>query len=149
MTLRPFLIAVAIALAVAGVALLLLGDVLASGTPTARAAILAGVALLPALATAWLLRPTLPTGAHDPAAARTAPSGRSAQEGPRERGTVKWFNRTKGYGFIVCDSGQEVFVHHRSIRGEGRQSLRDGEAVEFVVVDHPKGRQAEDVTRVA
>ncbi len=140
MTLRPFLIAVTIALAVAALALLLLDDVLRSGTLAARSAIVVTIAVLPALAMAWMLRPRVQaTGA--------PPEERG--DSRRERGTVKWFNHSKGFGFIVCESGEEVFVHHRSIRGEGRQGLRDGERVEFVVVDHPKGRQAEDVTRVA
>lgn len=146
MTLRPILAAAAIALTVAGLALLLPGDPLANGSFAVRAVLVAGVALLPTLATAWLLQRNAPRGGSTPTgmAAPTEPGrGRG-----RERGTVKWFNRSKGFGFIVCASGEEVFVHHRSIRGEGRQSLRDGESVEFVVVDHPKGRQAEDVTRV-
>ena len=51
----------------------------------------------------------------------------------RETGRVKWFNRTKGFGFIIRDSGGEVFVHHRNIRGSGRRSLKDGELVRFSV----------------
>ena len=68
----------------------------------------------------------------------------------RETGTVKWFNRSKGFGFIIRDSGGEIFVHYRSIRAEGgdrRPGLRDGQNVSFVAVDSPKGWQAEDVTR--
>ncbi|MCZ6888623.1 MAG: cold shock domain-containing protein, partial [Gammaproteobacteria bacterium] len=65
----------------------------------------------------------------------------------RETGTVKWFNRTKGFGFIVRENGEEIFVHHRSIRSDGQQrtSLRDGERVSFEVVKRSKGWQAEDV----
>ena len=64
----------------------------------------------------------------------------------RETGRVKWFNRTKGFGFIIRDSGGEVFVHHRNIRGSGRRSLKDGELVRFSVAPHDKGLQAEQVS---
>ena len=67
----------------------------------------------------------------------------------RETGIVKWFNRSKGFGFIIRDSGGEIFVHYRSIRADGgdrRPGLRDGQMVSFVAVESPKGWQAEDVT---
>ena len=63
----------------------------------------------------------------------------------RETGTVKWFNVTKGFGFITRDSGDDVFVHYRAIRGEGHRVLNEGQRVEFEVVDKDKGLQAEDV----
>lgn len=63
----------------------------------------------------------------------------------REHGTVKWFNVTKGFGFIIKDDGEEIFVHFRSIRGEGRRGLRDGQQVNFIVAQSDKGPQAEDV----
>ncbi|UVE16700.1 cold shock domain-containing protein [Pseudomonas sp. LS44] len=65
----------------------------------------------------------------------------------RESGTVKWFNDAKGYGFIQRESGADVFVHYRAIRGEGHRSLSEGERVEFSVIDGQKGPQAEDVSR--
>ena len=83
-----------------------------------------------------------------------APSNPEAEQGPRktptgdagrEHGTVKWFNVTKGFGFIVKDDGEEIFVHFRSIRGEGRRGLRDGQSVSFIVAQSDKGPQAEDV----
>lgn len=67
-------------------------------------------------------------------------------DSPREFGKVKWFNVSKGFGFIIKDDGEEIFVHFRSIRGEGRRGLRDGQRVSFVVADSEKGPQAEDVT---
>ena len=74
------------------------------------------------------------------------PAEESAEDDDRETGHVKWFNRTKGFGFIVRDSGGEVFVHHRNIRGTGRRSLKDGEVVRFKVATHDKGPQAEQVS---
>ncbi len=72
-------------------------------------------------------------------------SGHGEPSGERETGTVKWFNGTKGFGFIIRDNGEEIFVHFRSIRGEGRRGLRDGQAVSYVVAQSDKGPQAEDV----
>lgn len=66
----------------------------------------------------------------------------------REVGTVKWFNDAKGYGFIQRESGPDVFVHYRAIRGEGHRSLTEGQKVEFSVTQGQKGLQAEDVSRV-
>ncbi|MEH6556473.1 MAG: cold shock domain-containing protein [Oceanicoccus sp.] len=60
-------------------------------------------------------------------------------------GTVKWFNVSKGYGFVTRASGEEIFVHFRSISGNGRKVLREGQQIEFSVVDGDKGPQAEDV----
>ena len=63
----------------------------------------------------------------------------------RESGSVKWFNASKGFGFITRDNGDDVFVHFRSIRGQGHRTLRDGQRVEFAVKRGDKGLQAEDV----
>ena len=63
----------------------------------------------------------------------------------RESGTVKWFNTSKGFGFISRDSGDDIFVHFRAIRGEGHRVLVEGQRVEFTVMDRDKGLQAEDV----
>lgn len=63
----------------------------------------------------------------------------------RETGTVKWFNTTKGFGFISRDSGDDIFVHFRAIRGEGHRVLVEGQRVEFSVMQRDKGLQAEDV----
>ena len=72
-------------------------------------------------------------------------AGAAPSDDGRESGTVKWFNRTKGFGFIIREDGDEIFVHYRSIRGRGRPSLRDGQQVEFTVVERSKGPQADDV----
>lgn len=66
----------------------------------------------------------------------------------KERGTVKWFNATKGYGFIQRESGGDVFVHYSAIQSDGYRSLNQGDAVEFEVQDGPKGLQAASVTRL-
>ena len=63
----------------------------------------------------------------------------------RESGSVKWFNASKGFGFITRDSGDDIFVHFRSIRGEGHRVLHDGQRVEFAISEGDKGLQAEDV----
>ena len=63
----------------------------------------------------------------------------------RSTGTVKWFNNAKGFGFITRDSGDDVFVHFRSITGDGFKSLDEGQLVEFNLVEGPKGLQAEEV----
>lgn len=66
----------------------------------------------------------------------------------RERGYVKWFNNTKGYGFISRENGGDVFVHFSSILGTGYRSLDEGEEVEFEVEQTPKGPQAINVARL-
>lgn len=63
----------------------------------------------------------------------------------RSTGTVKWFNNAKGFGFITRDSGDDIFVHFRSITGEGYKSLDEGQLVEFNLIEGPKGLQAEEV----
>ena len=62
-----------------------------------------------------------------------------------ETGTVKWFNETKGYGFIAQEDGPDVFVHFSAIQGDGFKTLTDGQKVEFTVTDGQKGPQAENV----
>ena len=67
----------------------------------------------------------------------------------KERGVVKWFNGTKGYGFIQRQSGEDVFVHFSAIQSEGYRTLNEGEPVEFECQQGPKGLNAVEVTRVA
>jgi len=65
------------------------------------------------------------------------------------KGTVKWFNERKGYGFITPESGEDLFVHHSSIVGDGFKTLKEGEAVTFDVAPGRKGQQAVNVVRQA
>lgn len=65
-----------------------------------------------------------------------------------EKGTVKWFNPQKGFGFITQDSGEELFVHYSGITGNGFKSLEDGQSVEYDIIDGAKGKQAVNVTVV-
>lgn len=66
----------------------------------------------------------------------------------RLQGKVKWFNNSKGYGFIGQDGGADVFVHYSAIQGEGFKTLQEGDVVEFEVVQGQKGPQADKVTKV-
>ena len=67
----------------------------------------------------------------------------------KKKGTVKWFNDAKGYGFITPeDGGKDLFVHHTSIEGDGYKSLAEGQEVEFNVGQGPKGEHATEVTKV-
>jgi CspA family cold shock protein len=66
----------------------------------------------------------------------------------RERGAVKWFNDSKGFGFIAREGGSDVFVHHSAIKGNGFKTLEDGQRVEFEVVQGQKGLQAKDVVKL-
>ncbi|MBU2590636.1 MAG: cold-shock protein [Nitrospinota bacterium] len=63
-------------------------------------------------------------------------------------GTVKWFNDSKGFGFIEQDEGKDVFVHHTAIQADGFKSLTEGSRVKFDVVDGPKGLAAENVVQL-
>ncbi|TLY29737.1 MAG: cold-shock protein [Ignavibacteria bacterium] len=65
-----------------------------------------------------------------------------------EKGTVKWFNGAKGFGFISRNGSEDVFVHFRAINGDGYKSLNEGDAVEFEVETGPKGLQAKNVSVV-
>jgi CspA family cold shock protein len=84
--------------------------------------------------------------------------GRAGRRGRRQEvkeactfmieGTVKWFNDSKGFGFLSREGGPDVFVHHSEIRAEGFRSLSEGDRVRFEVVDSPKGPRAANVTRI-
>ena len=72
----------------------------------------------------------------------------SGPEGARLRGAVKWFNQTKGFGFIQDEEGEEIFVHFSAIQSDGYKTLDEGDRVEFAVVPGTRGRQAANVTRI-
>jgi CspA family cold shock protein len=97
-------------------------------------------------------------GAGGPASKAEAADSRSffmsipiARQGSTMRitGKVKWFNNAKGYGFIERDGGSDVFVHFSAVQGNGFRTLEEGQAVEFEIVDGPKGPQAGNVTKPA
>ncbi len=64
------------------------------------------------------------------------------------KGKVKWFSGQKGYGFITPESGNDVFVHHSAIQGDGYKTLDEGQEVEFEITQGPKGEQATNVTKL-
>ena len=67
----------------------------------------------------------------------------------RKQGSVKWFNSTKGFGFISQEGGEDVFVHFQSIVGDGYKSLNENDKVEFSVTQGPKGLQAAEVKKIS
>src|SRR2546422_1225269 len=71
----------------------------------------------------------------------------ACQEAIEVQGTVKWFNNSKGYGFIGRDDGPDVFVHYSAIAGDGYRTLQEGDPVEFDIVQGPKGPQAANVAK--
>src|SRR5688572_14987973 len=79
-------------------------------------------------------------------ALRHAPRAKAVANTGKETGSVKWFSASKGFGFITRDNGEDIFVHFRSITGNGHRILREGQRVEFAVTEGTKGLQAEDVT---
>lgn len=68
------------------------------------------------------------------------------EDDDREMGEVKWFNVNKGYGFIKRESGEDIFVHFRAIRGRGHRTLAEGQKVRYYVIESDRGLQADDVT---
>lgn len=66
----------------------------------------------------------------------------------RQKGVVKWFNANKGYGFIVSEGGEDVFVHYSAIAGDGFKTLEEGSNVEYELAENERGKQAREVTVV-
>ncbi len=151
---RPVLLGVSALLIVAVLiqaAILLLPVVAIAEQPATLASlVLAFIAVLLQLATAQSgnTRTHRSPSSHRKSQHRnvTAPAAGTAE---REAGTVKWFNTSKGFGFISRDSGDDVFVHFRAIRGEGHRVLMEGQRVEFSVMMRDKGLQAEDVVALS
>lgn len=79
---------------------------------------------------------------------RSSASYEEDEDDDREEGTVKWFNSSKGFGFLTRDNDEDVFVHYRAIRGRGRRFLIEGQQVRFYVTEGEKGKQAEHVSIV-
>ncbi len=131
-----------VSLVIAAIAATLTNTLLAS-IENNQQLILLLVAFFIATAATALLTSNRSTSAqsHDEKVAGQAAS----DDATREHGTVKWFNVSKGFGFIIKSDGEEIFVHFRSIRGEGHRGLRDGQSVSFIVAQSDKGPQAEDV----
>jgi CspA family cold shock protein len=142
---RPTLIAASalllISIALQSVIVLASVPQIAGQPATLASLLLAFIAVLLHLATPQAQR-AQPKPARKPAGT-SAPSAAG-----REAGTVKWFNTSKGFGFISRDSGDDVFVHFRAIRGEGHRVLVEGQRVEFSIMMRDKGLQAEDVVPV-
>jgi CspA family cold shock protein len=88
--------------------------------------------------------PKFPQTRHETGCERPASGGVYVE---RLKGTVKWFNNAKGYGFIGRDDGADVFVHYSAITSEGYKSLQEGDTVEFEITQGPKGPQAANVTK--
>ncbi len=80
--------------------------------------------------------------------AAASPAPRAPDDGPRSQGAVKWFNESKGFGFIQADGGEEVFVHFSVISGEGFRTLTEGDRVEFTITQEQKGQAAVDVRKI-
>ncbi len=110
-------------------------------TPAASGLVVYSVALAVAAVCLSTVIDTMDSMRYNQSRRKARPAG----NGPRETGTVKWFNTTKGFGFISRDQGEDIFVHFRGIRGDGHRVLLEGQRVEFTAAVREKGPQAEDV----
>ncbi len=125
------------------------GHINGEGAIYAIDAITMGAFLVACLVSVVVANAIPSASANSHTAAKSSSQGQSASnsanDADREEGTVKWFNVSKGFGFITRENGDDIFVHYRSIRGQGRRRLFDGQSVSFAVVDSDKGLQADDV----
>jgi len=149
---RPVLLAASILLIAAAViqaAVVLIPIASIAGQPATLASlVLVCFAVLLQLATAQSKDLRTTDSSRASSVRKSQPKRAIAAAGPaagRETGTGKWFNTSKGFGFISRDSGDDVFVHFRAIRGEGHRVLVEGQRVEFTIMMRDKGLQAEDV----
>jgi CspA family cold shock protein len=93
-------------------------------------------------------KPTVPDARAACSKTNREQQDRRQNMGEREKGKVKWFNNTKGFGFIEREGAQDIFVHYSAIKSEGYRTLKEGQLVEFSVGQGAKGPQAEDVVPV-
>lgn len=146
---RPVLVAAGVLLIAAVVvqaAITLIPVAAIAGQPaTLVSLMLAFVAVLLQLATSQSNEAGTASRSPSPNTRKSQPKRVAPPAAGRETGTVKWFNTSKGFGFISRDSGDDVFVHFRAIRGEGHRVLVEGQRVEFTIMMRDKGLQAEDV----
>ena len=146
---RPIILGASLLLIAAAAiqtAVLLIPVAVFAGQPATLASlVLALIAVLLQLATAQSKTPVTSHRSTATTPRKTQQTQAAAPTAGRERGTVKWFNTSKGFGFISRDSGDDVFVHFRAIRGEGHRVLVEGQRVEFTIMMRDKGLQAEDV----
>lgn len=146
---RPVLVAAGVLLIAAVVvqaAITLIPVAAIAGQPaTLVSLMLAFVAVLLQLATSQSNEAGTSSRSPSPNTRKSQPKRVATPAAGRETGTVKWFNTSKGFGFISRDSGDDVFVHFRAIRGEGHRVLVEGQRVEFTIMMRDKGLQAEDV----
>jgi len=125
---------------------ILLGVILAMFIHPINTALMIAGGLLALAVVITIIKNLARRSANRPKKAKPAKASKRKAGANQMQGTVKWFNYKKGFGFIEQENGEDVFVHHRSIIGTGRKSLREGQKVLMDIVDGDKGLQAENVS---
>lgn len=125
---------------------ILLGVILTMFVQPINTALMIAGGLLSLAIVLTLIKKLVRRSTSRPKKTRPASTSTSKASANQMQGTVKWFNYKKGFGFIEQENGDDVFVHHRSIIGTGRKSLREGQKVLMDIVDGDKGLQAENVS---